>query len=104
MAKDLHPLSIVNKMCKYADDTYVLCPSNTDIALEQEFDNILSWSNTNKLAINISKTKEILFHRSKPRHIVYPDPVTSVDRVTTSKLLGCIITNTLSSTEHVNFD
>ena len=64
MAKDLHPLSIVNKMCKFADDTYVLCPSNTDIALEQEFDNILSWSNTNKLAINISKTKEILLHRS----------------------------------------
>jgi hypothetical protein len=41
---DLTPMSVVNILLKYADDTTLLVPENTDIPLSQEFDNIKTWA------------------------------------------------------------
>ena len=37
------------------------------------------------------KTKEIAFHRPKPRGLVMPPPLTNIDRVKFAKLLGIYI-------------
>jgi hypothetical protein len=58
---DLHPLSQNNEIFKYADDTNLLVPQHSDTPIEAEFDNILQWTRNNKMIINVSKTKEIVF-------------------------------------------
>ena len=60
---DLRPLSVVNLMCKYADDLSQLCPQHTDTTLEEEYIHIQKWADCNKLLIDTSKTKEIVFKR-----------------------------------------
>ena len=37
MKSDLHALSHLNDMCKYADDTTLLVPEHTDINIDVEF-------------------------------------------------------------------
>jgi hypothetical protein len=40
MESDLHPISRKNEIFKYADDTNLLVPQHTDIAIETEYNNI----------------------------------------------------------------
>ena len=104
MASDLKTLSPINRICKYADDKTLMCPSTTDISLEDEFQHILEWSNQNKLHLNLKKTQEIIFRRPNIsfRHVTLPDPLVSIERVHSVKLLGCILTDTLSASSHVD--
>ena len=37
-----------------------------DVDLLTEFDNIKSWAERNKMTVNLSKTKEIIFRRPSP--------------------------------------
>ena len=60
-----------------------------------EFDNLQVWAQTNKLVINMLKTKEIVFHRLNPRGSVMPPPLTNIDRIKFAKLLGFILWITL---------
>ena len=53
-------------MTEYADHTCLLVPENNTVSLEDEFDHILVWAQTNKLIIKMIKTKDISFHR--PNH------------------------------------
>jgi hypothetical protein len=48
-ASDLKVKSVVNLLCKYADDGTLMVPEKTDICLEDEFQHILLWSSQNKL-------------------------------------------------------
>ena len=50
-------------------------PSNSEIDLREEFDNIKQRAINNCMTINIDKTKEIVFHRPSPKHFVYPAPL-----------------------------
>ena len=52
-----------NVIFKYADDTNLLVPENTDCALADEFSHIKRWADTNGLIINCDKTKELVLHR-----------------------------------------
>ena len=63
MESDLKPLSSVNLLCKFADDTNLLVPANSDNDIVQEFQHIKQWAMLNKMLINMSKTKEIAFRR-----------------------------------------
>ena len=66
-------------------------------------DQVVTWSHHNFMNINTKKTKEMLFGRiSKypPPPIVFNNG--AVDRVTSFKLLGVIITDNLSGENHVN--
>ena len=64
---DLKTLPDLNKLCKYADDTNLLVPEKTDIDIKEEFNNIIQWTVSNKLTINKSKTKQIVFRRPSAR-------------------------------------
>ena len=102
MLSDLRPLSSINCYNKYADDAGLLSPENTDVDIVLEFDNLKSWSVRNKLPINFSKTKEIVFHRPSPRLLVLPSPITNIERVFLTKLLGVTITDDFRFNSHIN--
>jgi len=51
----------MNLLFKYADDTNLLVPENTNVDLVDEFLNIREWANSNGMVINLHKTKEIVF-------------------------------------------
>ena len=89
-AKDLKPISPVNVILKYADDTTLLVPQNSPTTLEVEFSHILQWSGINKLKLNTHKTKEIVFHRPRLPNRSLP-PFIPVF----AKILGVVFTSTL---------
>lgn len=102
MESDLRTLSLLNKLCKYADDTNLLVPSNTDTDLIAEFDNIKQWAINNCMSINLGKTKEIVFHRPSPKHFVYPDPICGIEQVNVAKLLGVFIADNFNYCTHIS--
>ena len=98
----LRPLSAVNLMCRYADDLSQLCPQHTDITLEEEYIHIKRCADCNKLIINTSKTKEIVFKRPSLRQYVLPPLITHIEQVDHVKLLGVFFTPTLATSRHIN--
>jgi len=50
----------MNVLVKYADDTNLLVPSDSDLDLSTEFDNIKQWAMENRMVVNILKTKEVV--------------------------------------------
>ena len=97
---DLKAISKCNAIEKYADDATLLVPSNSDVDILTEFENIKSWSQQNLLKINFSKTKEIIFyHHLKPPVI---PPIHGVERVKNITLLGVIYQEKFSFFEHLN--
>jgi len=67
LESDLKPKSSINKIFKYADDTNLLVPELTDVDLCDEFMDVQNWAQTNKMIINMVKTKELVFRRPNPR-------------------------------------
>jgi len=59
-------LMSINILSKYADDINLIVPQYYDVDLATEFDNIQHWAMCNKMTINLSKTKEIVFRRPCP--------------------------------------
>jgi len=55
MESDLSTMSNVNILLKYADDTSLLVPSDSDTDLVDEFDNIKRWAAQNHMVINLQK-------------------------------------------------
>ena len=101
MEKDLKPLSSVNLLCKFADDTNLLVPANSDIDIVQEFQHIKQWAMLNKMLINMSKIKEIVFRRPSIKHFLSPAPISDVAQVSSAKLLGVILQNNLHFDEQI---
>ena len=60
MESDLCTLSAMNVLVKYADDTDLLVPSDSDLDLSTKFDNIKQWAIKNRMVVNILKTKEVV--------------------------------------------
>ena len=54
-------IGILNFLMKYADDFNLLVPENSDVPVEDEMKQIISWSQSNKLSINLAKCKELVF-------------------------------------------
>ena len=52
---DLKTLGVTN-VCNFADDTTLLVPEVCDIKIEDELENIMKWSNVNKLQLNLAKS------------------------------------------------
>jgi hypothetical protein len=101
MVSDLKPISLINIMCKYADDTNLLSPENSDTSIEEEFSHICKWATDNKMILNCQKTKEIVFHRPNPRLLILPSKMVSIERVDSAKLLGITINGNLKFDDHV---
>jgi len=100
---DLQLLSITNLLLKYADDTNLLVPEQTDISLSEEFENVKKWACNNKMVINFNKTKELVSRRPNPRHYLYPDPIPYIEQLNEDKLLGVVINNKLAFDSHVKY-
>ena len=64
--------------------------------------NVLLWSDDNKLSVNLSKCKEIVFRRPSVKLDILPDLLADIERVSCAKLLGVFIDCRLKFTEHVD--
>ena len=95
MESDLNTMPSVNILLKYADDTSLLVPSDSDTDLVDEFDNIKRWALTNK------KNKELVFRRPNPRLVVLPVHLDQIEQVHCTKLLGIYLSDTLQFETHV---
>jgi hypothetical protein len=102
MESDLNTLSAMNLFVKYADDTNLLVPADSDTDIADEFENLKRWSLANDMDINFAKTKEIVFRRPNPRSIVQPVPLAQVEQVRCAKLLGIFLNQTIQFDEHIN--
>ena len=89
-------------MCKYANDLSQLCPQHTDTTEEEEYIHIQRWTDCNKLLINTSKTKDIVFKRPSLRQYVPPTSITHIEQVDHVKLLGVFFTPTFTTSVHIN--
>jgi hypothetical protein len=103
-ASELQPKFSVNRLFKYADDSYLLVPASNIHTVNDELDHIVQWSHTYNLKLNISKCKEMVV--SSPHHSLYgtpPDPgtVAGVERVQSLVILGINISDKLSMQEHI---
>lgn len=101
MISDLQPVSSDNFMVKFADDGTLIVPSNSSVNMSEEFDNVQNWAIRNHMAINLGKTKEIIFHRPAARPTLPPPPLTNIQRVTFIKLLGINFAHNINFANHV---
>ena len=105
---DLPSVSNLFDMLIYADDTTLIC--NLDEVLDEstlnmELNNIHGWMSSNKLSLNIKKTKYMIFH-TKQRHVIYPSlniNNVKIERVTQFNFLGLILSSQLSWKNHIQF-
>lgn len=103
MEGDLHPLCCDNVMFKYADDTNLLVPERSAVTIQQEFAHVQEWACRNKMTINLSKTKELVFHRPHPsKHSISPS-FSNIELVEDAKLLGVLLSHNLSFEKHLTF-
>ena len=98
---DLKTLSPYNSILKYADDTSILIPQHSSVSMQEEFQNVQTWSAANKLQINLNKTKEIVFRRPSLQNFITPQPLPFIEQLTVTKFLGTYISATFSTTVHV---
>ena len=68
----------------------MLVPENTDIQLHDEFAHIQQWADENDMALNLSKTKEMVIHRPYPSKFCLSPPLEGIEQVQTAKLLGVV--------------
>jgi len=101
MESDLKPLASLNLLCKFADDTNLLVPAKSDIDIVQEFQHIKQWTTLNKMLINMSKTKEIVFRRPSIKHFISSAPISDVAQVSSAKLCSVILQNNLHFDEQI---
>ena len=80
-------------MFKYADDTNLLVPEHTDVQLCDEYEAIQLWALRNKMIINASKTKEIVFCRPNPRLSIDLPALQAIEKIKETKLLGVIFSD-----------
>jgi len=102
-AADLTPVKPGNLLAKYAGDVYaylVMPPNNVDSQLI-ELDNIERWDKENNLALNRSKTVEIVITNCKKCLASQPPPLSGISSTSTIKILGVTISNKLSSSDHI---
>ena len=96
LVSDLHPLSDVNIIVKYADDVNLLVPEITDIELHDEFAHIQQCADENSMVLNLSKTEEMVFDRPHPSKFCLPPPLEGIERVQTAKLLAVVFQGSFS--------
>src|SRR5580693_5418320 len=64
---DLQSTSAQNYMPAYADDTYLLFPSDNETRIDEEFSSIIAWASQNNILLNHDKSLEIIFHKSRTK-------------------------------------
>ena len=104
---DLPTVSNIFNILMYADDTTLFCNFDNirnENTINNEINNIYEWLCSNKLSLNVSKTKYMCFHTSN-RTVIYPNLKinnSTIDRVTDFKFLGLIISSNLKWNKHID--
>jgi len=103
-AADLQHVTAGNHIFKYADDTYLVIPAANSTTALSEILHIVKWAAENNLKLNCAKSKELIFTAKSSRATSTQLPVEclNIERVTSLRILGVIISNRLTATEHVN--
>ena len=104
---DLPLVSTMFDMLMYADDTTLYCnvdkySSNNSINIE--LSKISNWLSSNKLSLNVKKTKFMVFHTMQ-RKIEYPKLIinnVAIEMVTQFNFLGIILSSTLKWNAHID--
>ena len=101
--------NLINNKCDiimYADDTLIMCTSSdieeSVLNCQGMLDTIINWSETNKLTVNINKTKcmNINSGNAIPKIVLYIKDK-PLDLVKTFEYLGMHIGNRLQMNKHV---
>ena len=100
-ASDLRALYALNKLNKYADDSYLIVPSVNSHLVREELDHISCWASTNNLVLNVSKSKEMIVKRPRTK-AEPPPPLHGIERVDNMNILGVIFQYNLSFTLQVD--
>jgi len=103
MKSDLHITSCINVIIKFADDTTLLVPENTDVGLDVEFIHVRKWAESNRLTLNTGKTKEIVFRRPQVKCFHMPHATDSIEQVNCCKLLGVYFQSSLKMDSHLQY-
>ena len=105
---DIPEIASFAKFILYADDANIILTAPT---IEEVFEqletlvkNLVDWVNFNGLALNLQKTKYMIFSRS--RNIELPTPLIisklPIERKREARFLGVIIDESLNWTSHIN--
>ena len=103
MKSDLHALSQLNDLFKYADDTTLFVPEHTDISISSEFDHVRTWAACNCLTLNLIKTKVSVFRRPRALSFHIPTALDNIKQVTCCKLLGVLFQSNFIMDSHVQY-
>ena len=105
---DLPLVSNMFDMLMYADDTTLYCNINqlfSDDAINRELHKISNWLSSNKLSLNVKKTKCMMFH-SAQRKVTHPKLIINnvqIEMVKQFNFLGIIISSTLKWNSHIDY-
>ncbi len=94
---------------KYVDDTTVSSTSTdlTDTSIQTAAEHLMHWTLENGMKINEAKTKEMILYFGNNPAVQSIEPILindkSIERVTSFKLLGVIISSDLSWDMHVEY-
>ena len=71
---------------------------------DDEIDHILTWAAENNLMLNCSKSKEIIFtaRGKRGKSVQLPSPCLDIERVSSLRVLGVIVNDQLTATDHVS--
>ena len=111
------PLSVNCKSIMYADDTCLIHPikinSNdilanleTQTTINNDLQNLYNWLSVNKLSLNVSKTKFMLFHYSQNKTVLLHIPILKINNIPISyvnsmKFLGITFDKNLTFDIHI---
>ena len=104
---DLPLASNIFNVLMYANDTTLFCNYNSiwnDMVINSEINKIYDWLCSNKLSLNISKTKFMCFHTPQ-KVMTYPILKfnnINIKRVTDFSFLGLIISSNLKWNKHID--
>ena len=103
---DLPSVSDLLNMLMYADDTTLYCNITEvdELTINNELQKITDWLSSNKLSLNIKKTKCMVFHSNR-KTVNYPNFKINdieIERVAQFNFLGLIISSNLKWQSHID--
>ena len=103
---DLPSASDIFSILMYADDTTLFCNFDNirnNTIINTELEKVYGWLCSNKLSLNVGKTKYMCFHTAQKK-VIYPDLKINnncIDRVSEFNFLGLIISSDLKWNKHI---
>jgi len=95
-AADLKAITPGNEMDKFADDSYIIVPAVNSSSRLAEIKHAENWASVNNLKVNPTKYMEIVFvDKRRKWNAQPPPPLPGIERVTSVKILGVTITNSM---------